>query len=481
MSHKDVNDRTSGAILAVSLLFYLFFAVYDGAVICVDSPSYIDMDISREPFYPLFLALLRFVFSGQGDFYLTAAAFLQSFLAAVAAWSLADFFRKEFRLSGMMGFLLLAMPLATSLLCRFAAQRSSMYSNSILTEGIACSLYLLFARFLMDYCFHQKKRSLIWTCVISFVLISTRKQMYLCLILLVIALIYVAVRTKCYKKGLLTAVCCSAVVWGGSILLDCSYNLVLRDSFTEHSSDNRFLATMVFYNAKKSDGEAIEDPELRALFDEIYDACEENGFLKDNAPKGWYQRVTHFAEHYDNIQIDTMWRMVREYVYGHYEGDPAALEERVDAMMQEMTSALLPGAAGELALTFLNNVGYGMVTTIAQCTPVLIAYSVVAYLAYLILLIWNLKKNGLDRLSVLGIFTFLSIAGNVAVVSALIFAQARYTIYNMPLFYISGLLLFANVLPENVREKLFVMRGYQNENSSYRLSGKENRKGSGRF
>lgn len=455
MSEKNKKDWTSGAILGVSLLFYLFFAVYDGAVICVDSPSYIYMDISREPFYPLFLALLRSVFSGR-DFYLTAAAFLQSILAAVAAWSLTDFLRKEFKLSALTGFLLLAMPLATSLLCRLAAQRASMYSNSILTEGIACSLYLLFARFLLDHCFHQKRKSLVWACVISFLLISTRKQMYLSLILLVIGLAYTAVKTKRYKRGLLAVVCCTAAIWGGSVLFDCGYNFVLRDSFTEHSSDNRFLATMVFYNVEKEDGEAIEDPELKALFDEIYDACEENGFLRDNAPKGWYQRVTHFAEHYDNIQIDTMWRIIREHVYENYEGGPSELEARVDGMTSEMTNALLPKVSGQLMRTVLNNLGYGLVTTVAQCTPVLIAYSAAVYFAYIALLLWNLKKNGLDRLSVLGIFTLVSIAGNVAVVSALIFAQARYTIYNMPLFYTSGLLLFVNVLPKTLREKFFV-------------------------
>lgn len=456
MYHKTIKDRTSGAILAASLLFYLFFAVYDGAVICVDSPSYIYMDISREPLYPLFLALLRSVFSGQGDFYLSAAVFFQSLLAAFAAWSLADFLRKEFKLSSAMGFLLLAMPLITSLLCRFAAQRGSMYSNSILTEGIACPLYLLFVRFLLEYCLRQRKKSLILACVISFVMISTRKQMYLSLILLVCGLVYVAVRTKRYKKGLLAVLCCSVVVWGGSVLFDCGYNFILRGSFTEHSSDDRFLATMVFYNVEETDGEAIEDPELKALFYEIYYACEENGFLKDSAPKGWYQRVAHFAGHYDNVQIDTMWRMIREYVYENYDGEPSQLEARVDGMTSEMTGALLPKVAGRLMLTVWGNFRYGLVTTVAQCTPALIAYSVAAYIAYIVLLLWNFKKNGMDRLSVLGILTLVSIAGNVAVVSLVIFAQTRYTIYNMPLFYMSGLLLFVNVLPKKVRKSFFL-------------------------
>lgn len=65
MLRKGKPDAFSAVLLGICLCFYLFFAFYDGAVICVDSPGYISMRLSREPFYPLFLAffesyLLRF-------------------------------------------------------------------------------------------------------------------------------------------------------------------------------------------------------------------------------------------------------------------------------------------------------------------------------------------------------------------------------------------------------------------------------------
>ena len=41
-------------MLAISLIFYLFFAVYDGVVFLLDSFSYIDMLSYREPIYPMF-------------------------------------------------------------------------------------------------------------------------------------------------------------------------------------------------------------------------------------------------------------------------------------------------------------------------------------------------------------------------------------------------------------------------------------------
>lgn len=54
----------NGILLAASFLFYLLFPLLDGPVWCVDSASYVTMDISREPLYPTFLALARNISGG---------------------------------------------------------------------------------------------------------------------------------------------------------------------------------------------------------------------------------------------------------------------------------------------------------------------------------------------------------------------------------------------------------------------------------
>lgn len=51
------NAIMNVVLLAVCLSFYLLFPFCDGPVWCVDSASYVYMDISREPLYPTFLAL----------------------------------------------------------------------------------------------------------------------------------------------------------------------------------------------------------------------------------------------------------------------------------------------------------------------------------------------------------------------------------------------------------------------------------------
>lgn len=439
---KKRSDAVFGVLLfLISMGFYLFFAFYDGAVICVDSPSYINMEISREPLYPMLLLLFRQVFSSAGEGYLQGVAIFQSILAACAALSLTCFLRKELKLGKAVSLVVLMIPLLTSLLCRFAAKRASMYSNSILTEGIATSLFLLFSRYLIDYCIKGKKKALFTAAFISFLLISTRKQMVITVLLLISAIVWRSIREKTVKKGLLILTVCVLGIGTGSYFLDCGYNYCVRGSFSGHTNDNRFLSTVVIYASEKEDGEAIKRDDTRELFESIYEICDEGGYLMHSAGQGWYERSAHFGDYYDCIQIDTLWPALEQYVREHYEGDNASLEKIVDDYNAQIIRALMPEVFPGLMRVFADNVLNGMVTTVAKKTPVLVWYSVVVYILYIVLLITHVKRNGLDGRAILAVYTLLAVMINVAVVSATIFCQTRYMIYNMPLFYISLILL----------------------------------------
>ncbi len=443
---KRTNTIYSMILLALSLLFYLFFAYYDGYVICVDSPTYIDMSTSREPFYCTFLAILRYIFANHNDFYLTVAIYIQSILAALAAWILADYLRKELNLSLFISLAILAMPLATSFLCRFAALRSAMYSNSILTEGLACPLFLIFIRCLLEYYFKHNYKSLISAGILSFIMISTRKQMSLTLIVLLFVCFCCAIKYKCFKSEVITFVLFSIIVLACNVIFDNGYNYLVHGEPARHSSDNRFIATMTIYTAEREYGEYISDEAVRNIFYDVYDSCEENGFLKHCAGKGWYERNDHFGNNYDNIQIDTLWPTVRSYVYANYSGSYVFLEEKVDELTHEMIASLLPHVWRQILATFGDNLLAGFIMTVAKNSPLLIWYSIIIYIVYIVFLAINIKREGMTLISFLSLLTLVSIIFNVAIVSAVIFCQTRYTIYNMPLFYISLILLLYNCI-----------------------------------
>ena len=466
----SMNDRIirhirehafSYVLLGISLLFYVFFAFYDGAIICVDSPSYINMSVTREAFYPSLLAISRAMF-GDGELYLFVVVLGQSILCAFAAWILEEYLRKEMNTPKWISACLLALPLAVSLLNRFAAQRASMYSNSIMTEGIAIALYLIAIREILEFLLYQTRESLRWTCVLSVIMISTRKQMYVILALICLAIVVVSMLNKWSVKsvgrGIIKAIIVAVAVLVAVGVYDRAYNYVVRGEVAGHSSDNRFLCTMVFYVAEESDANYIEDPEIRDLFLDIYDVCDEKGYLGQHAGAGWYQEVTHFGDYYDCIQIDTMWPMIHDYVDAKNEalmenGAYMDREIETDRIMTEMIKAIFPHDFMRIGKALFNNFLSGLVTTVAQRTPVLVWYTVVAYLGYLAVLLYNVKLNRLSKTNVFAILTLVSIMGNVALVSAVIFCQTRYTVYNMPLFYMAGLLMLYEIYVTRFRKK----------------------------
>lgn len=436
------NNIFSIFMLLISLAFYLFFALYDGAVICVDSPSYIEMNISREPAYPLFLALFRSIFSGFGsDLYLNVVIYIQSLLAAIAAWSFASYISKEFKTNKLFSMLILFIPLFVSLLCRFVAQRGSMYSNDILTEGIAIPCYFLFFRFIIEFILRKNRKSFLFAWCLTFLLISTRKQMLITLFLLIISILILFFKKKSYLKGLALSLLCTVSILLSTTLFDLGYNYALRVELTTHSSDTRFITTMAFYTADRDDFQYIEDKEIQNLFLEIYDICAQNGYLKNSAPKGWLNRVSHFGDNYDCIQIDTMWPLICQFAAVSYSDDIVSMNEHADQIMNTINRSVIPHNLTKIFGTFMDNVLSGLITTVAQRNSILIWYSLFIYIFYIALLIGHILITQNIKVILFASLTLVSIGLNVGLVSMVIFCQTRYTIYNMALFYISLLLM----------------------------------------
>lgn len=452
--------------LVVSVIFYLFFGIYDGVVIGVDSPTYIQMSFAREPFYPLFLAFFR-LFSIEN--YLQYAVIVQSLLMAFCGWILADYLRKKLCIHKAYSIILYLLPIATSLLCRFAAKRGSMYTNSILTEGICTSLYLLFIYCILKYLWDSSQKHIVLSWIIAFIMISSRKQMLMVLPILFFAIVYANFNSQKLWKGIILAIISCLMIFPAFKIFDCTYNYFTRGVFQGHSSSNRFVTTMVFYNAERSDAEYIEDEDVKKLFLDIYDACDEKGYLGSQSEKGWFHEVNHFSDHYDHIQINTMWPMIQEHsiktINSKYQTSKIVEDElktlydkETDRINSIMIHSVLPHQLPELVKSLVNNFLSGLVITIAQFKQLLVPYTIIMFLLYFILTIrlflyWyrnrNIYSNTVDlafKNITFSIITLLGIFFNVLLVSAVIFCQTRYTIYNMPLFYMAGaVLLYHNI------------------------------------
>lgn len=446
------NTLFSLSLLGLCIIFYLTFALLDGPFLSPDSETYISMSLHREPLYSLWLALFRALFGPDQTVWLQWAVVGQSLLAAFAAWSIPACLCRRLSLPKKTAVILLAFPLAVSLLCRFGAGRQAMYSNGIESEAIALPLFLLFIRFLYGYIleglsssFPAKaaltNRNLVIAWFLSFLLISTRKQMYCTLALLLFVLLVEEVYTKQLLRFISRLFLTLLLILSLTAGLDISYNALLRGENVRHSGDSRFLLTMVYYTAKREYGQRIEDPQVQALFYDIYDACDSADYLKHSAPDGWLSRVTHFGDHYDHIQIGNLRPAVTDYVAENFSGSETDRAAEVDRIMRTMTAALLPVCLPSIIGCFFDNFLSGLVTTAALRTPVLVAFSVLLYAGYALLLLFLIKKKGRPEVIAFSVLTLVSVLINVGLVSAVIFCQSRYTIYNMPLFYMSGFLM----------------------------------------
>ncbi len=441
-------------IVVIPLLFYIAYWIYDGAVWCADSMSYVVMYDSREPLYPTLLALFRHLIPIDESLpmeeqrYLFWVVGVQSILAAVSVSVLVIYLVRQLKLSKWMGYILMMIPLGVSLLNRYAAKRGSMYSNCILTEGITISIFLLFIRFVYEYMITGSRRSLVISVGLTILGVATRKQMYVLLALLVIVVVYVGLLSgsRNIGKTAVTCILCVALALGIPALYDCAYNYILRGDFTRHTEDNRFVSTMAIYTAEREYAEYI-DPGLKDIWLEIYDECDAAGFLYHSAPDGWLNAVRHFEENYDHIQLDVM-QVVLERTADHTGMEKVDRNElhsaRMDAIRSEFNSSLLPHEVGKLMHIFINNLLAGLVLTVAKLHPVLCIYAVIAYVLYLGLLVVHIRRGNRQ----IACFAGLTLAGilvNVALVSAVIFCQTRYTIYLMTPFYIALALMIYGI------------------------------------
>lgn len=442
---KKINDngRIHRLLLIIlSFGFYIAFFFIDGYVLCADSNTYITMDFSREPLYSIYLAVFRKIFGGQSDFYLLMAVLGQCLLAGYSAYYLVRTVADEFKLPAYLQYIVLAFPLGASFLCRFAAKRGSMYSNSILTEGLTISLYLILVCASFQYILHGTKKSF-WTSVLlCFLGLSCRKQMIVCLMIFMCGILFRHLKND-FLKGIIKCVVAVTIVLVASFLFDKGYNYMVRGEFERHVDDNRFVATMIFYTADREFAEYIENEEVRQVFLDVYDLCAEKEYLMNQSPKGWLNEVSHFGDNYDFIQLDTLCVYLDEHIADlEYRQDIEIDEVREDLVKSEIIRALLPHEVGRIIKVIWNNFLSGLVNTVAKRTPILCLYSAIAYAVYIGLFVFLCVCKRNKALLTFAGLTMASIVINVGVVSAVIFTQTRYVIYNMPFFYVAGVLMF---------------------------------------
>ena len=453
MKEEKKLSRSSLLCLAGCGVFYLFFCIRYGVVLGSDSRGYIEMISAREPVYPLLLALFRGIF-GEG-IYLNAVIVFQSLLAAFAAWFSVERLWKRFCRMYLFRWGMYAVHAAVALLCQYAAERGSVYSCNILTEGITMSLWIIFMTLLIEAVLDWNKRKLLILLLLLTLMVETRKQMAVGYPALGAAVFFGRMgkdKGKAYFAKLV-------MILGGMILslvlaLGCTrlYNLVLRGSFAQNTRDMNLVLTTSLYIADPEDEALIPEPAVQELFRRTMKILEESGSNIDNAPAGLKGLEEHYEEHFDVITVKTTGPLFVDYAVerGFVPGMEA--EAEADRMSGVIVSSLLKDNLGAYLKIYVASFLNGILNTVAKRGVLPDLLGVLLVLAELILAILCLKKEKSREAGMAGIFVLLGMFANIGVAAALIFCQARYMMYNMPLFYMAGIWLLDSYI-ERFRKK----------------------------
>ena len=443
MRFLNVGKQDKKIILASSLLFYLFFFFLDGVSIAADSASYINMSISREPVYPLFLAFLHVLF-GE-NLYLSAAVLIQCILAAFAAYWTTAQIQRLFNLNRILTAGILAIQFGVTLLNRFVALRSISYQNSIQTEGIAISLYTIWAVLLIRYVCERRKRDLIPIYGIAILLICTRKQMLMMLPVIMIVLFCMHCLPKIQIKKAIIILGSVILAFGATVMISKVYNLVYRGSFVGYTDSSNTFFTNMLYSADAEDKDLIQDQELRILYEEIYQKLDNEKLNYKYAPDGLLNLETHYSECYDQIAITNVQPMIKEYIRETGIEDDTLVSMEADRIRTTIMRDVFLSNIPQMGRVYFASVVHGLILTIAKQHPVLNLYALACYLTYLIMIVWIIAKKGFTNTVKVSLMTGVMVMINVMLTAAVIFCQTRYMIYNMSLCYIMAVLLVKEV------------------------------------
>ena len=352
-------DKWDICLFAAALGFYLFFPLFDGPVWCKDSPSYATMNITREPLYPTFLLIFRKLFGEEG--YLMPVVVVQSILAAYATWKLAVTVKEYKNGSRLLALLSVCFQFGVTFLCRFVAIRGSSYIDSIMTEGLGLSLYVLFIVQLYKYVVEEKTGNLVGTAFYAFLLVNLRKQMLisLCLMAAVFLLYYLIKERRGKKLILLLGI--TAGIFIACRFTDKLYNFCVRGAWIEHSGTAMGMLCTLIYTSGEEDAHMFEDEVLRGLYEEISGEADRQGLKITYAPEGWVDLSSHYADSYDAIGYGIINPVVQGYIKENMEASEIEAVLKYDEYCGDMTKILLGQEKGDLIRVYAANAWKGFV------------------------------------------------------------------------------------------------------------------------
>lgn len=285
MIHKNNYFKVFYFII---IIITVFFVSINETSIKPDSEGYLNASIIRSFGYPFFIKIHSFLFASS---YLTVIKYSQLFLILGSSLLFIKTIQKYIITNKIYLFLLFI----TLLLPIFFETK---IANSVLSEGISYSLYLLFLSFFFTIIFSKevKVKHYILGSLILFLLINSRGQFLFLIPLLLIVLVLKHYKTRLQLKKLLTLFVLIITIPILSVLSDKFYHKVVHNHFVSTPWTGIQLAALPMFISQQNDSILFNNEVEKKYFLHIYKKLEEEKLLLSQLKEEDYD----FAFYYEN-------------------------------------------------------------------------------------------------------------------------------------------------------------------------------------
>lgn len=446
-------DRRNLIFLGIFTLFFGLLWMTGEPIYTNDTFQHENQMVMREPGYALLLQFCRFL--APQSFYALVVA-VQNILAILSDTLFIAWIRKQFRLGMPVSLLFVAILLMPHVMTPLLSSSHLVLTNALMTEGILFSLYPLVFLSLLDAIWAKEPLGpkSIRTLILFLLLSLIRGQMMVLFVVWLLVTSVLAVRKAVrrsggdltdgiVKEGLLYLIVLFILAFAARSGIVHVYNYCENGLFVDTASGKAISFANVLYAADREDGAAISDEGLRALFYEIYDRADADRMNYKYAPDTLLGRAAHHEQCHDELNFTYFGDAAKRYVLATQGIGVDRYQElmiAIDEVAARMAKELMPRMIGRYVRNYIAIVSQGFIRTVAYTRPALAWYALSIYIAALALTAFLCRKDPGSRAAQFMAVVLLAIIGNVCAVAFMVQCLSRYMIYNLPLFYMAGIL-----------------------------------------
>ena len=443
------KSRRNIIIVLVTAILILGSGYFNWCFIEDDSPGYMHFVAARDPLYPIFLAVFRFIF---GDNYLHGVIVAQCILATFSIYYAMNKITELFCMGKVLQvfiYVFLVAPFGLSTLWNIPRYA---YPHVVLTEGLTYPLFYLFLVEAVCALLNKSKKHF---CVSAFILfIMTLVRFHMFVFAPVLALVWVLSSTN-KIKGILGGIAVIVTIFLMSNLVGSVYRYFITDGYTSSSENEITLLANAIYASDLEDAELIQDDGIRRMFLRVYDQIEARKVIHNYAGKGIYNNGKWLAYSHDNIKGDILREELFVYIEEKGYSRNTKLDYAGDLIIQEgareLRKVLIQDNWTQWIYDRLSSFVYGLtIATICITPPSLLnichIISAVFWIAMVMLVVSALRIRKMNRIVFFAIIVMSCVLINVAGVSMTIFVHYRYTDFAWGWLIIATVLLIRDTL-----------------------------------